>query len=178
MKTLAIDFRRPARWPTMARAVAAVLALALCGAALREHLAYRAALLEWEAARERAEAAAEPALLAAGADGEQAARLRQAVAARASLAADWAGLLDSLEAVPMPEVAMLSLHADVATGALAIEAAARGPASMQAYVAALGHAGALARVHLVSQQDGRQGDIPALRFAVQAHWRATGQGAP
>ncbi len=177
MKALAIDFRRPARWPGVARAAAAMLALALCGAALREHLAYRAALLEWDAARERA-GSAEPVPVGAGADGELAARLRQAGAARASLALDWAGLLDSLEAVPLSDVAMLSLQADTATGALAIEGVARGPAAMQAYVAALGHAGALARVHLVSQQDGRQGDIPSLRFAVQAQWRHAGSGAP
>jgi Tfp pilus assembly protein PilN len=169
---LRIDFgRRRALLPIL-RWLLAGCALAAGAASIQRHLDYREQAARWELAQD-AEAAPleEP---APDAPDELAARLRQADAARASVAVPWARLFETLEAVPAQDVALLNLGADAAAGTLTIEAEARSVAAMHAYLGALGDTGYLERVHLVSEQGAGQAGKPGVRFVALAHWAALG----
>ena len=172
MKMLRIDFGRPRAMLPILRWTLAGCALVAGAVSLERHLDYREQAARWELARDAdAGPADEPAPEAAD---ELSARLRQVDGARASLAVPWTRLFETLEAVPAQDVALLNLGADAAAGTLTIEAEARGAAAMHAYLDALGETGALARVHLVSEQGRGQADKPGLRFVALANWTAPG----
>jgi Tfp pilus assembly protein PilN len=179
MSRLAIDFAPRRRVPPALRWLAAALALAMGLASTHAYLDYREADDAWEkAVAEQALAAHEPEQEAhAGQEDDTAAQLRQLRAIHARLDVAWMPLFETVETLHRNEVAMLSMNADAATGALAIEAEARDSQAMQAYLAALGTGGYLTRVHLVSQLRGAQLAGAGVRFAALAGWPALPRAA-
>lgn len=178
MSRLSIDFAARRRLPPGLRWLLAALALGAGLASAHAYLGYRGAAESWELAV--AEQAGASQLQSqqqrddAGAarEDDTATQLRHLRAMHGRLDVAWIALFTVIEALHRNDVAMLSLSADAATGALAIDAEARDAKAMQDYLAELGTGGYLARVHLVSQLRAAQAPGGALRFTAQAAWPA------
>lgn len=85
----------------------------------------------------------------------------------------WGDLLESLESVPVPTVAVLSIEPSVAKRSLRITAEARSPQDMLAYLGALQREPGLSNAVLVSHQVQVQAPGTPVRFQVQANWGVT-----
>lgn len=89
------------------------------------------------------------------------------------LTTPWGDLLDSLESVPVPTVAVLSIEPSVSKRSIRITAEAKGPQDMLAYLGALQQEPRLSNAVLVSHQVQVQAPGTPVRFQVQANWGVT-----
>jgi Tfp pilus assembly protein PilN len=106
------------------------------------------------------------------ADPREAARNRAVRLVAQNLTTPWADLLDSLESVPVPAIAVLSIEPSVAKRSIRLTAEARSATDMLAYLGALQKEPRLASVVLVSHQVQAQAPGTPVRFQIQATWGA------
>jgi len=105
-------------------------------------------------------------------DATEAARTRFIRQVSQSLMTPWADLLESLESVPAPSVAVLSIEPSVSKRSIRITAEARTPQDMVAYLGALARDPRLSSVVLASHQVQVQAPGTPIRFQVRAAWGA------
>jgi len=85
----------------------------------------------------------------------------------------WSRLLDSLEAVPARDVAVLELAPDAAAQKLRIKAEAKGTEAMMSYVEHLRRDRALVGVVLRQHEVDAQHRYRPVRFEIEARWQET-----
>jgi hypothetical protein len=149
-------------------------ALVLAGIELFHLVAGNARLADTLAGIEaRREALAKGPAPAVKADPAELGRSRAIRLVSQKLTTPWGDLLESLESVPVPTVAVLSIEPSVSKRSIRITAEARSPQDMLAYLGALQQEPRLSNAVLVSHQVQLQAPGTPVRFQMQANWGVT-----
>jgi Tfp pilus assembly protein PilN len=173
---LQLDFAAAAHRPPrvgMVLLVAAAVALAGGAFELSNVVATNARLSDTLAAVDaRRDAPAASAAKPASTDPKELARTRAVRKVSQSLMTPWGDLLESLESVPVPSVAVLSIEPSVSKRSIRIVAEAKTAQDMLAYLSALQREPRLSSVVLASHQVQQQAPGAPVRFQVNGTWGA------
>ena len=166
MQELDLDFRRTRSAPPWTGRVLLAVAIAFTIDVGITYYNVRQAVAQKELRLAKAGRTLAPAEASQGVAPDELAAAREAVQ---RLSRPWNNLFGALEATASDKVALLAIQPDANAGTVVISGESEDYAAVLAYVAALGGARTLSRVHLV-QHELRENEKQRVAFSIAASW--------